>query len=361
MATPSDTADKVTLLVDGSRYNGWQSVSINRSLETIAGTFSLTLTERWPGQNTARQIRPGRPCQLLIGDDKVITGYVDDVEPEISKTSHTVQVTGRCKTGDLVDCSAIYRSGQWRNVRLDTIAKNLLEPFGISVIVGADIGGTFASYNIEEGETVFECLERAARQRAVLLVSDAAGNLVITTASETMEGTVLEEGKNIEKAGATLSWKDRYSKYTVKGQGKPTDSDYGEKSTRARGIADDTAIDRYRPLIIINEDAGSTFTERAAWERDNRRGKGSRATITVSSWRTNGRLWTPNMLVPVTSPSLWLDRLPMLIAGCQYQLSDAGSTTVLSLTLPEAFAQIARSKKKKKGRGKGGDGDWGDL
>lgn len=356
---PAETADKVTLLVDGIRHSGWQSVSINRSLETVAGTFSLTLTERWPGEDTARPVMPGRPCQVLIGRDKVITGYVDDANPQYDKSSHTVQVRGRCKTGDLVDCSAIYRSGQWRNVKLETLAQNLLKPFGIGVKVEANTGKAFLSYNIEEGETVFECIERAARQRAVLLVSDAEGNLVITTASKIKTGICLEEGKNIASADAVLSWKDRYSRIVVKGQGKPTDADFGEKSTRSRGIADDTGIDRYRPLVMINEDAGDgiTLAQRAVWERNSRRGKGNRVTVTVSGWRVNSKLWQPNMLVSVTSPRLWLDNTPMLVAGCQYQLSDAGTTTVLSLSLPEAFEQIATGGKKQKSS-TDGNGGW---
>lgn len=350
--THADTPEKVILLVDGVRHSGWKSVSINRSIETVAGTFNLVLTERWPGQEAARPVMPGRPCQVLIGSDKVMTGYVDDTNPKYDKNSHTVQVTGRCKTGDPVDCSAIYRSGQWRGVRLETIAKDLLAPFNIQVKVEENTGRAFGSYSIEEGETAFECIERAARQRAVLLISDADGNLVITTASETMTGIVIEEGKNIESAEAAISWKDRYSKIIVKGQGKPTDSDFGERSTRGKGIANDESINRYRPLIIIAEDSGDgiTLAERAAWERNSRRGKGNRATITVSGWRINDKLWQPNMLVSVTSPRLWLDDEPMLIAGCQYQLSGAGSTTVLSLAMPEAFEQISRGKKKKKKR-----------
>ena len=353
MATSLDTTDapdKAILLVDGIRHSGWQSVSINRSIETVAGTFSLALTERWPGQETARPVMPGRPCQVLIGSDKIITGYVDDANPQYDKSSHAVQIAGRCKTGDAVDCSAVYKSGQWRNVKLETIAQNLLAPFGIGVKVEANTGKAFSSHNIEEGESAFECIERAARQRAVLLVSDAEGNLVITTARTKQTGITLIEGKNILSAEAALSWKDRYSKITVKGQAKPSDGDFGERATRGRGAATDEEIDRYRPLIMIAEDAGNgaTLSQRAVWERNTRRGKGNRATITVAGWRIDGQLWQPNMLVSVTSPRLYLDNTPILIAGCQYQLSRSGTTTVLSLAPPEAFAQLATAPKKRK-------------
>lgn len=364
LTNTDNASDKVILLVDGIRHSGWQSVSINRSLETVAGTFSLTLTERWPGQDTARPVMPGRPCQVLIDSDKIMTGYVDDANPQYDKSSHAVQVTGRCKTGDLVDCSAIYKSGQWRNVKLETITQNLLAPFGIGVTVEANTGKAFPSHNIEEGESVFECIERAARQRAVLLVSDADGNLVITTASKTQTGIHLEEGKTIESASAVLSWKDRFNRITVKGQAKPSDGDFGEGATRGRGVATDEEIDRYRPLILIAEDAGNgaTLSQRAVWERNTRRGKGRRVTITVSDWRVNGPnspLWQPNMLVSVTSPRLYMDNAPLLVTGCQYQLSDAGTTTVLSLAPREAFVQIAAAPANRKKRG--GDNDWGGL
>ena len=61
----------------------------------------------------------------------------------------------------------------------DRIVQALVQPYGISVAVETDIGAPFRKFRIDEGETVFEAVERACRFRAVLPLSDGAGNLIL--------------------------------------------------------------------------------------------------------------------------------------------------------------------------------------
>ena len=85
----------VTLTVDGLICGGWKSVSVRQSIETISGTFSLSVSERWPGQQTLKAILPGQKCLVTLDGETVITGYVDDVAPAYSSTSHEVSIDGR--------------------------------------------------------------------------------------------------------------------------------------------------------------------------------------------------------------------------------------------------------------------------
>lgn len=334
--SPSGFAE---LKIDGRLYGGWKTVSVTRSIEQIAGTFSLDVTDRWGGSAAAWPIKPGARAQLLLDGDTVIDGYVDDAEPSYDSQNAGLRVAGRDRTGDLVDCSAIYKTGQWRGATLDRIARDLIAPFGIGLRVEADVGEPFASYAIQEGETVFECLERAARMRAVLLVSDTAGNLVIARAGDTLVPAALVEGQNILAARATFSWKDRHSRYLVKGQAHATDDFYAEQAAGPSGEALDGVINRHRPLVVLAEEhgAGGSLAARAAWEASVRFGRGNRATITVQGWRRpDGALWQPNTLVAVQSPRLYLDA-PMLIVGCTWRLDDAGTFTDLTISRREAF------------------------
>lgn len=339
-----NTTGVAELKVGRTIFGGWTALSVTRSIEQIAGSFELEVTERWAGQASARPIRPGEPCQVLLDGDVVIDGYVDDVLPEYDSENHAVRVTGRDKTGDLVDCSAVYKTGQWHNVKLDVLARDLIAPFGIGLKIETDIGAAFASHSIEESETVFECLERAARMRAVLLVSDASGNLVITRAGSEVIGVQLVEGQNIKGASGHFSWKDRFSTYTVKGQAKGDDFFSGEHAAQPKGMATDDTINRYRPRVVLAEEHGHgvTLKDRAEWEKAVRMGRGNRGTITVQGWRRqDGVIWQPNTLVPVISPMLSLDA-PMLIVGCTWKLADrTGTTTQLTIARREAFELVS--------------------
>lgn len=338
------------LKIEGTYYGGWKTVRVTRSIEQLAGTFDLEVTERWPGNALASPIKPGQKCQLLLDGTAVITGYVDAVVTDYDATRHTIRVTGRDKTGDLVDCAAVYKSGQWHNVKIDQLARDLLKPYDIKIIVEADTGKAFSSWNIQEGESVFECLERAARMRALLLTSNPDGDLVITRAGKVALEHGLVEGENIKAARGEFSWKDRFSSYSVKGQGRLGEDGDSVHSAPVGKVADDI-ITRHRPQIVLAEShsQNATLRDRAEWERNVRRGRSARGSVTVQGWfHPGGALWQPNMLAPVTSPLLWLEEAQMLIVGCTYSIDDHGGTlTELAISKPEAFQLlegVAQSK-----------------
>lgn len=338
--------DKLTgiaeLRVAGVYYGGWKSLRVTRSIEQLAGTFELEITERWPGLLQRRPIRPGEPCQLLLDGNVVITGYVDTLMVDFDATRHTLRVSGRDKTGDLVDCSAAYKTGQWHKVKIDQLARDLLKPYDIKLVIdaGVDIGSALDSFSIQEGESVFECLERAARLKALLLTSNPEGDLVITRAGTRRLDFGLVEGDNIKAARGEFSWKERFSTYTVKGQGRLGAEGDPMHSAASAKIADEL-ITRPRPLIVLAEahSKNATLRDRAEWERNVRRGRSARGSITVQGWvDPAGAIWQPNTIVPVTSPMLWLDAAAMLIVGCTYTLDDQGGTlTELAISQPEAF------------------------
>jgi prophage tail gpP-like protein len=331
---------RAELLIGGVRYGGWQTVRISRSIEQLAGSFDLEITERWPGQPGATPIRPGRYCRLELDGAPVITGWVDNVSFDYDARNHRVRVIGRDATGDLADCSAIHKSGQWHNATIAQIARDLLAPYDLGMVVDSDVGKPFASFNIEAGETCFECLARAARLRALLLTSDAGGRLVITRAGNERLAIGLAEGGNIKAARADFSYQDRFSVYIAKGQ--PRLRSWGETQHAASSAtANDENIERYRPLIVIpdGQSDNATLSERVAWECSIRRGRSLRGSITVQGWqRPDGKLWMPNVIVPVNAPLLWLDDAEMLIVGCTYTLdAQAGTITELAITRPDAF------------------------
>ena len=334
---PSGIAE---LKIDGVYYGGWKTVRVTRSIEQMAGTFELEVTERWPGQPQASPIKPGQACQLFLDGTAIITGWVDVVSPDYDADKHTIRVAGRDKTCDLVDSSAIHKSGQWHNVKIDQLAKDLLKPFGVGLVVDADLGKAFSSWNIQEGETVFECLERAARMRALLLTSNPAGHLVITRAGNVRLDAGLVEGRNIKAARAELGRKERFSTYIAKAHGRlGADGDI-EHASPSASVKDDI-ITRYRPLIVLAEShsENASLRDRAEWERNVRRGRSARGSVTVQGWKQpGGAVWQPNALISVTSPLLWLDNAEMLIVGCTYSLDDRqGTLTELAIAKPESF------------------------
>ena len=338
------------LLVDGQRHGGWTGAQVSLGIEQMAAAFSLDYTQRGPAESAARPIRPGQRCVLELLGKPVLTGWVDEDAASLEKSASSYSVNGRSLTADLIDCSAIHRSGQWFGRTLGQIALDLAKPFGIPVRIRTNVGAPFASFALQEGETVFEALDRAARLRGVLLAADGDGALAIIRTGTARAPGELREGRNIESVQVTRNLRDRFSRVVVKGQSRGDDLDNGAAVAGPSAVALDSGVKRHRPLIVLAEEQGVSLAARASWEQRVRMARGLSAGVTVSGFEAApGVLWAINTLVRCVAPSVGLDS-ELLIAALEYRLDDSGSRTSLTLVPPDAFAEIANVAQSRLGR-----------
>jgi prophage tail gpP-like protein len=363
-------ADDLELLVNGAIYAGWTSIGVTVAIDAASGAFTADLTERWEGQEGAAAqlepwpILPGDRCEVKLGGVSMITGYVDIFRPSFDATSHTINVQGRDKTSDLIDCSAVHAPDQWANIDLLQFAQLLAKPFGVTVTLDAGVtpGDKFALIKLQQGETAFEAISRYAKQRKLLCMPDGTGNLLLTRTGNLRAAVGLVQGQNIKGADGTIDHSQRFSEYIVKGQAPYSAETDGPKESHLRGGATDSAITRYRPLLIVAEAGGTpgSVQERATWEANSRLGKSAVASITVMGWRQNGftgPLWRPNLLVTIQSAWLRLNG-EMLIRQVTFTRDlQGGTVAVLEIISPQAFepeppdSEKSKSKQKKnKGR-----------
>lgn len=350
--------ENITLTVAGQTWEGWTEMSFTRSLEAIAGEFDLTVTTQW-SEAAPRVIKEGLACVVSISNETILTGYIDDFIPSYDAENVSIRVIGRDKTGDLVDSSVVHKSGQWKGITLDALAAEIAQPYGITVVNETDTGEAFGSVVLEQGETGFELLERLAKQRGVLLTSDALGQLVITRASTQRVSVALVLGENILAARGRFSWRERASEYIVKGSASAGGAIWGNQPVQNIGgratTVTDPAITRYRPKILVNEDnltvGGASI--RGDWYKSRMLGEANTTEITVAGWRENGDtgpLWQQNKLAEIRDPIQNLDTT-WLIKSCTFTEGDGGRITILALVPPESL-DLPETKAKSKGKKK---------
>lgn len=355
------TSDVVTLKISNKLYSGWLGFTVTLGIETLANQFSLQLTDNWVDQKQLWPIVPGDKAEIILGGEVLISGYIDEVSPKIDATSRGLQVTGRDKAGDLVDCSAA--GSEFNNMTIDAMAKILAKPFGIKFNKLTSVGKAFHKITLSQGETVFEVLDKRARARGVLLVSNANGEVDIMKPGTIKATTALVEGKNILSASAKYDAKDRFSKYVVKSQVVEIDEE-GTGGFEVMGSAKDEGVLRYRPLILQAETQAETVnaSARAQYEATVRAAKSATMTVNVKGFRqADGTLWKPNRLVSITAPSIGVpEQRDMLITQVTYSLDDSGTVCTLDLKRKDAYLSDASIKVKndpwaalyKKGGGK---------
>lgn len=332
---------KLHLVVNGRAWYGWKEARIQRGIEHCSGGFELGLSELWHDSYQAPAVRMGDRCDLMIGTETVIAGWVDTVQVSLDAGAHSTTVEGRDAVGDLVDCSAIRRSGQWRGLRIEQVASEIAAPFGVRVTTDVDTGKPLTSFALQEGETAFEAIERAARLRALLLVSDGAGGLRITRAGDRRISTELVMGENIAAIAVRTDGRDRFSEYVAKGQAPGSDFFNGTAASQIKARAVDPGVTRYRPMLITDSspDIAATLAQRAQWEANVRAARSFEAEVAVQGWRHADGLWEPNTRVMVRAPEVRLEA-ELLISRVVFSLDERGTRSVLSLTRPDAFSLL---------------------
>lgn len=337
--------DPVTLRINGVDWSYWKSVEITRQMDAIAGAFTIALADKWVNGAQAMPIAAGMECEVLIGKDPVIKGYIDKSSPSFSAQDHGISITGRDKSADLVDCSAVHKPGHWLNQNALQLASVLAAPFGVSVTAEGDIGAPFASFKLEQGETVFEAMDRALKQRELLACPDGAGGLVLLKVGARENDTALVQGENILSASADFDMTDRFSDYLVQGQQPGSDDVYGLAACAVHAENKDPAVIRYRPLIIraeSNVDSAST-KQRAAWECTVRAARSVSVSVTVQGFRqgkvgaSGGPLWQINALTDVDIPFLRISQQLVTSKVTFRRDAGSGSTTILELKDPASF------------------------
>lgn len=330
-----DVASTVKLVVAGKAFAGWKEVEIEQGLDALAGGFRLAFTERFPGDPARWQIETGDACEVWIGDDQVMTAWIDRREASVDDARHLLEISGRERTCDLLDCSATHKPGSWTNRRLEQIAADLARPFGIKVTAVAPTGAPFPRFALQPGESVFEAIERMARQRGVLPVTSVTGDLEFRRPGAIQAGYRLALGENIESIVHINDISDRFSEYLLKGD--------AADGSRPKATAPDPAVRRYRPLLIVNDDDSTTavLADRAKWEATVRAGKAQTVAVMAGGWRTaGGDLYRPDRLAPVSAPLLGLDAT-LLVASVRYEAGERGSRCRLTLAPREAYSLLA--------------------
>ena len=335
-----DTAKIVVevLGLDGfgwTAYEGWLQSEVERSLEALAGTFSIPIS-LVPG--APPWIHRGDAVRVRIGSKVVITGYVLAAEPFYRRGECGMRVMGRDRTGDLVSCSAIYKGGQWRNVTVERIVKDIISPFGLELVVDTDLGEVVKDFKLGHGETALDAVARAARLRGILVTRDDAGRVLLTKAGKNRFKGAIVRGQNVIAMESVGSDEQRHSQYFVYGQAN-TVTDFDQ----ARGLkatAKDADITRYLPLVI-NADGNTTQKELQTLADHTarvRRGHAMGFKYTLEGWTYAGEPWPLNERVAIYDDVAGLAGAEWLICGVK-QTCDLkeGDVTELLVRPIEAY------------------------
>lgn len=337
--------DALILTVGTQDYGGWETARVSCGLGKLAGEFTLSVSDRWAGQNVERPIAGGSPTTITLNGQTVITGYTNKPHTKRNATDHSIEFNGKDKTCDLEQCCIIQQGLSLAGLTLAQLAEKLCEPFGIPVIVETDIGGPFPIANVEPGQRIFELLDHLAQLRGVLITTDGKGSLVLTEPGTAVAPDAIVMGVNAKANDGYTDMDEVYSDYycfTQLSQGAAnTVSDSG---VNIQGHAVDKRVPRYRPFAFQGELSidPNYAQKRANWKRNVQAALSNPITHTVRGWEHSQGLWRHNTLVSVTDGDFQLNNVLRLISNVAYlKDGDGGTRTDITTVGRHAYDRLA--------------------
>lgn len=344
--------EPVLLTVDGREFAGWKQVQISGSLNSPVTNFSLTLSERWveggrPPRIITVPITVGSAVALEIGQDRVLTGYIERVSRSIDGSAHEVSVTGRSKSADLVDC-CVEAGVNLRNVSLRYCVETLLKPFDIALTVSpsaeAGVARVIPNFHAKSGEPVLEEIKRLCALHALLVSDGPWGDLVLADAGAHGDSITLDARNDAVLAGSvTLDYAGLYSPVEIFGRGGGATAGDSDSIALVKGRAINDQVTRHRPMMSqasADERSGSADRQ-ARLVVAKQRAQSVTADLRLAGWRRpDGNLWWKGQMIRLADPHLGYEG-ELVVQRFDLSLSESGSIVSLSLAPLEPSDPVA--------------------
>lgn len=335
-------SDDLFLTARGRRISGWTDISVTLRADGFPGQFDIAMSWKDPVTKGAVIAAAGDPCQVYLGSDPVISGYIDQDIGEGDARSRSLRLTGRGKTQDLTDCGAEWESGQLVGGNALTISQKLAAVYGIEVALanGAAPGPTVPQWVLNYGEAPAEIIQRLAQNAGLLAYEDASGRLLLANIGTAQAASGVVYGQNVERWSVQHSMHERFSEIVCSSFDIDTSIDVA--GSTFFDTQTDPNVPRHRRKYVflesVAEDVRAFAIRKAKWEITRRAGRSTIVQVEVDSWRDSaGALWAPNTLVPVDLPDNRLNGSAMVLAEVTFRRSGDGTHAELILMPREAF------------------------
>jgi prophage tail gpP-like protein len=334
-AKPGVNEVRVLLTDDGLMLTGWKAVRISRSIEVATSSFELSCSA---DANTLKLIsKEGAPVKISIGDDVVLSGFIETIEQTLAPRTHLITLSGRGKLADLVDCSCRIDKVN-ANTSLEALCTAIATPYSVDVFVPPN--GTQAVLDklpvlprqiVSITETAWEVIERYARYCGMLVFESEEGELTISTAGTELGASGVSIGQNVEAIVCTKSTLGTFSTFNaVLSAYSAGADDEGVTNLPIVTVVAKNNTGRLRPTYFVSEQSATDrrFVEkRVNWMASRAYGRSRRVRALVDSWRdASGSPWIPNTNYPVSADAVGIpENTILLLAEVTFILDKLGT------------------------------------
>ena len=326
---------RITLKSEGQSWEGVKSFKVEKSMDSVVHRFDINTTDR-RGQGFENwNIEGGSEVDILLNDDAIFSGFAQKYTVSILDKKE-ITVSGFSKAIDIVECShlGLYF---WKNIPAEDIISEVLKPFGLEAKISKPLLRIpNEGFKVSPSDSAFNIIRRIAERDGLLIFTNNEGLIVLSDGSDSEGRSLLTTG---DYTGLTINHdiSRAHSELIIKAQQTTYVKDFGKKQ-QIQKRAKNSAITRYRPLIIINNDEEDVQEVFANYANKRFAGDSVVGQITLKSpYDKEGKLWGINQSVWLRDEHVNVDQ-ELLISKVVFAFTeDDGFTCTLDLRTPETY------------------------
>lgn len=297
------------------------NAEVQRSIESFCGSFSVELRQDVDCKKNDNVV-------IYSNNEKIITAKIENITDNVDKSTYSLSISGRDKTGELIDSHMkpkIYKQKTFKS-----LVQAVLKDNGYNFKIIEDVITSRLIDKTEDGghNKIFDFLDEYAKKAQVLLFTDEDGDLVITREGSDLAVNVLDSN-NILQSTLDTNINESYKFIDVYGSIK---NNYSTKRNLQKASIVNNLSNTNKRLIVkvSNNSSYKTLNLMANWYKNVKQATGSKYECSVKEHSQGGLLWKPNSVVNIIDNRKSINGV-FLIQGVKYRSGASGNITDLSI------------------------------
>lgn len=337
------------------------NVNVDRKYDSFASTFQLSYYFDPTNQEHIEFscVSHYHICTLIDDSGKtILTGYIISIDFEDKSSPVLVRISGYSLPGVLEDCDIapvvpekfmrntkeplMPYALQFYNLTLAELARNLVAPFGIKIIIDSSVvdemNTKYEETEAKESQSIKSFLSELASQKNIIITHNEFGNLVFQRPSSKQKPVFDFTEETISNVKMKLSFNGQgvHSQITVMKQHSIEEDGIAEQKTINNPYV--TTVFRPKVYKLTQKSAGPDDSNEAAINLRAKELQALSLTIELDRWVLDDKMLKPGQIITVKNPNVYLfKKTNWFIQAITLSEDKDKSTALLKCCIPEAI------------------------
>lgn len=296
--------EEIAVMIAGQRFEKWQNVNINLSLDSI-DTFSFSTPFSVENKKFRERFKPFvyPEIQIRLNDESLLNGFLLPKNSDIS--AKNLSLGGYSRPGILNDLPVPPDKYpiEFVNQDLGKIAATLGGYYGVKTRVSGASGAAFdPAVSPEPAEKILEFLIKLAKKRSFLATNTPEGELDFFIPGQSKITTPLSQG-SYPLLNATIAFDEQNMFSSVTGFGA---ADFG-RDPESFTIPIKALNGVNRPFVYtVSEAEGADLQRTVEFKAGRIFANSIKISIEADGWRgANGQIWAPGDFISLLAPNIF--------------------------------------------------------